>query len=692
MRIFPRVSALCTSVILAACSNGDSVVSENIKPNWLVGTPIEKSYDGMTDDLLTAGLGKTGLASGTSPTVSSPPTAAELRRLAIYNNYRALTDTVAGGGYGSFFGPNIDLKGNSTLGEGKIAGNEYLAFADSDGSGKENVSMLLQVPSSFDSNNPCIVAGPVSGSRGVYGAIGTTGEWALKHGCAVVYTDRGAGNGAHDLSSRKVTLIDGTLADVSTAGKNAQFVATLNDPNYISRKPGRFAFKHAHSQLNPERNWGRDTLRSIEFAFYTLNSKLAQGRLKFTPANTLVIATSVSNGGGSVLQAAEDDQLGLIDGVVAIEPQINVKPNLPIDVRKGGTTVSSFGKPLFDYITMAYLYQPCAALASSVSTAPGSPGNGIFGFFAVDATLGAARCSSLKDAGLVTGNTTADQSADALNRLHSLGWENESDFLHASHFAFSVPNAVAVTYANAFKQASVSDELCGFSLSSTDANGLPTVASSNPMYTIFSSGNGIPPTNGINLIAERSVGGAINEVLATSASTNRRDYNFDGAKCLRDLLTDLTVQSNIQAVSRDGQLRRKPTLIVHGRSDALVPVNHTSRAYLAANGLAEGANSKLSYIEVTNAQHFEAFLGYDTGLAQRYIPLTVYGTRALDLMWGYLKSGTPLPASQVVRTTPRGGSGNMANPLNDSNVPAIQITPSAANAITVNGGQVNIPN
>ena len=31
-----------------------------------------------------------------------------------------------------------------------------------------------------------------SGSRGVYGAI-STGEWGLKKGCAVAYTDKGAG-------------------------------------------------------------------------------------------------------------------------------------------------------------------------------------------------------------------------------------------------------------------------------------------------------------------------------------------------------------------------------------------------------------------------------------------------------------------------------------------------------------------
>ena len=68
-----------------------------------------------------------------------------------------------------------------------------------------------------------------------------------------------------------------------------------------------------------------------------------------------------------------------------------------------------------------------------------------------------------------------------------------------------------------------------------------------------------------------------------------------------------------------------------GRADALVPVNHASRAYYAANqGGARGV-SNVRYVEVTNAQHFDAFiafgalLGYDT----RFIPLHYYFGQAM---------------------------------------------------------------
>ena len=86
-------------------------------------------YDGVTNDLLTAGLGRTGLGSATPPGFADPlhPTAEELRRLAIYNNYRALVDPTPGGGYGTLYGPN-DGDGQVTTSEGLIAGDEYIAF------------------------------------------------------------------------------------------------------------------------------------------------------------------------------------------------------------------------------------------------------------------------------------------------------------------------------------------------------------------------------------------------------------------------------------------------------------------------------------------------------------------------------------------------------------------------------------
>ena len=695
LRILPLIVVTTLGGLLQGCSGGDDnnntpAPTVNAKPSG-IGAVTETKYDGTTDDLLTAGLGRTGLAAAVAPTLTlGSPTAAELRRLAIYTNYRALADMTANGGFGRFYGPNIDLAGNDTLGEGRIAGSESLTYID-DGSGRENVTLMVQIPDSFNANQPCIIAVPSSGSRGVYGGIGTTGEWGLKRGCAVAYTDKGTGSGAHELGSDNVQLIDGRLQTAATAGAAAQFRANITDAErstFNAASPNRFAYKHAHSQRNPEKDWGRYTRRSIEFAFYVLNERfgpaVAGGRgVKYEPSNTIVIASSVSNGGGAALMAAEEDTAGLIDAVVVSEPQINLRVPAGISVRRGVTVQPSIGRPLYDYITYANLFQPCAAIAASNAASP-------FLTFIV-ASRASNRCTALRNAGLLTSATTADQAEEANTLLRQYGYEPDSALLHASHYGFGVAPAVATTFVNAYARARVTDNLCGFSMGTTSATtGLPVAAAVSPMINLFSVGNGVPPTNGINLIANNAAGGAINDTLAVSASTSLQDYNFDGANCLRLRLIDPVTLTGIDEVRKTANLRGKPTMIVHGRSDALIPVNHSSRPYLGMNSLAEGSASRLRYIEVTNAQHFEtfnAFAGYDT----RFIPLHVYGLQALNLMWAHLTTGAALPPSQLVRTTPRGGAAGAAPALAAGNIPPIAASPVAGDQISVAGGAVTVP-
>ena len=95
------------------------------------GDFVRTRYDGVTDDLLTAGLGRSGLQAGaTAPGFADPlrPTAQELRRLAIFTNYRALLDVTPGGGFGTLYGPNVLADGTVTTGQGLIAGEEVLAY------------------------------------------------------------------------------------------------------------------------------------------------------------------------------------------------------------------------------------------------------------------------------------------------------------------------------------------------------------------------------------------------------------------------------------------------------------------------------------------------------------------------------------------------------------------------------------
>lgn len=671
-------------------------------PGFIEGPVIHKFYDGGSDDLLTGGLGRSGLENPVPPPFANPssPTAAELRIRAIHTNYRALADMSKNGGYGVLYGPNIDLAGNDTLGEGKIAGHEYLAYADT-GNGQRNVTVMVQVPTSFSPARPCIVAAPSSGSRGVYGAIGTTGEWGLKRGCAVTYTDKGTGNGVHDLQNHTVNLIDGLRADAVTAGKASNFTAPLSEAERLAfnaATSNRFAVKHAHSLQNPEKDWGNHVLQSIKFAFFVLNEHYGtpRNRRPINPENTIVIAASVSNGGGASLAAAEIDDGGLIDAVVVSEPQVQPGDLLGLTIRRSATAIPVIGKGLYDYITLANLYQPCAALAPANAGAPA-------GFFVV-ASRATNRCTSLRAKGLLTANTLVDQANEAQTILNQNGWEPESNILGPSHYGFSVAPAVAMTYANAHGRFGVQDNVCGFSFAATTAAGVPTGYAATSLVQIFSNGNGVPPSSGINLINNNSIGGPLNDPLSLSPSTGLQDYNIDGALCLRQLFTGVggaadRVRDGIEPIKRTANLRGKPAIIVHGRADNLVPVNHSSRPYYGKNKLAEGAASHLHYYEVTNAQHFEAFInpalvpgtsflaGYDT----RYIPLHVYGIEALNRMYEHLTSGTPLPPSQVVRTVPRGGVPGAAPAITPANVPPIANNPAAANRIVMDGSTLVVP-
>ena len=587
------------------------------------------------------------------------------------------------------YGPNIDLAGNDTLGEGKIAGEECIAYAD-DGSGRKNVTMMVQIPATFDPHNACIVAAPSSGSRGVYGAIGTTGEWGLKRGCAVAYTDKGTGNGAHDLQNDKVTLIDGLLADGATAGDASHFTARLSAAQraaFNAATPNRFAYKHAHSEQNPEKDWGEHVLESIRFAFHLLNDR----HHGISRRHTIVIASSVSNGGGASLAAAERDSHRLIDGVVVSEPQVQPRFDEHLKIVRGDHRVRHHSKGLYDYITLANLFQPCAALAPSNAGAPG-------GAFVVP-LFAANRCAALHAKGLLAATTLTEQATEAQAFLNKNGWEPESNILGPSHYGFQVAPAVTVTYANAYGRFRVQNNVCGFSLGGTvAATGAPAALPATVMALIFGTGNGVPPTSGINLINNNSVGGPLNDPVSVSPP-NVQDYNSNGADCLRRLFTSghadaHRVRAGIAEVKQTGRLHGKPAIIVHGRADNLVPVNHSSRPYFGLNKKADGRHSNLRYYEVTNAQHFEAFIGIQPLLAgydTRFIPLHVYGTQALNLMYAHLKQGAPLPASQVVRTTPRTGTPGAANPITAANVPPIPGSPAPGNRIRFHDNTVHVP-
>lgn len=232
MRRWQRRLALAGLGLLASAA---PVLAEGTRGGDVIVTPYPR---GGSDDLLTAGLGASGLNSVAAlPDITNPNDPAQLRRRAIVANYRALVDTTEAGGYGTLYGPTVG-KPEEAGPDGQIYGTEYLTFSRR---GERRVTMMVQVPDFFARGKrpPCIVTGPSSGSRGVYGAIGTSGEWGLKKGCAVAYTDKGTGTGAHDLAADTVTTLRGVRVPADEAGRRSNFTADL-------REAERVAFNEAY--------------------------------------------------------------------------------------------------------------------------------------------------------------------------------------------------------------------------------------------------------------------------------------------------------------------------------------------------------------------------------------------------------------------------------------------------------------
>ena len=713
-----------TGAALAACGGSDSdPLPVNTLPSGVtqISTtlyPATTAGNGSTaagQDLLTGGIGKTGLGAAAAPAYASPasPTAAELRRNALFANYRGILDPTVGGGYGTLYGPNVSKTGAVSASEGLIPGREYVAVLD-DGSGRKRTVMAVQVPDSFNPASACVVLGASSGSRGVYGAIGTAGEWGLKNGCAVALTDAGKGVGLYNLMDDTVNQVDGTRATRSAAGSLSTFAANISDAArsaYNALFPNRFALKQVHSQQNPEKDWGNDTLAAGRYALYVLNDRYGTpaNPVPFTAGNTTVIAGSASNGGAASVAAAEKDTSGLVDGVVASEPMTEMPTASGYGIRFGGAVVTGYGKTLADYTTYGNLYQPCAALAPGAALTEASVYNYIqlFGMTA----RATARCDSLAAKGLLSGADTAARALDALGKLRAYGWTPEHDTMHNAHYAIGNGPILSAMYPVSYGRFPVEANVCNTSFAAVNAAGDPVPASPVALAQSFAIANGT--ANGVpaSVVYNDSLGGAKAWQQAVSPSTGMADFGLDNALCQRALVTGTdpvsggaltasstptkaqsdAVKAGIAEVVLSGNLRGKPTLIVSGRSDALVPVNNNARAYTAYNHVVEGAASKLRYIEVVNAQHFDGFLPL-SGFDSRFVPLHPYFNQAMDVMYAHLKSGAPLPASQVVRTTPRGGMPGAAPALTAANVPPFVTTPAAANQIGFDGNALTVPN
>jgi hydroxybutyrate-dimer hydrolase len=592
-------------VMLFACASYETG-KESAMPEVDYGEVRVTEHRGH-DDLLSAGLGLAGLAGAPVPFANPlDPSAEELRRRAIQTSWKGIADLRPRGGYGSLYGGVPD-----------VPGREYQAFARIPGARAPH-RVLLQLPDHFDRQKRCLVVTASSGSRGIYGAIALAGAWGLPHGCAVAYTDKGTGAGYFDYADNSGVALDGRRAKRGEAPLEFQ---PLPGPPVTG-----IAIKHMHSGDNPEAEWGKHVVQAAQFGLAMLDRAFPE-EAPFTPQNTKIIATGISNGGGAVLQAAGLDKIGFFAGVVALEPNVHVKDH---------------GRPLYDYATEAAVWLPCALSAEEFAGVPMARG-----------PRGAAlpawlfRCASLRAQGKLSGSTLAQQSAQARDYLHARGWTDEVMSTAATTTAFDLWRVVAAGYASSYLRRSASDMPCSFHYAAIGADGAPGVTDPVARASWWADGSGIPPGNGIGLF------GGVN----VSA-----DPTLIGNECLRALWTgdDHEAQALHASVAETAaRMPRQdlPMWVIHGASDGLLPTAFSSEPYV--EWLRDEGRRPI-YWKVPHAQHFDAFLALP-GFGDRHVPLLPYGYLALDRLWAHLYDAEAWPVDPPTPAAQPRGAGALTN-------------------------------
>ncbi len=600
---------LAAAMSLAGCAGAPTHADSASVPM----SSILQSRHAGDDDLLTAGLGAAGLSSPIPPPFADPahPSAAELRRRAIWSNWRGIADLAPGSGYGTLYGAIAP-----------VPGREFHALMKIPGATHPH-RVLLQVPDSFDPAKPCIVVTASSGSRGVYGAIALAGSWGLAHGCAVAYTDKGTGTGYVEVGASDAVGLDGVRR---SDGEEVEFSASATTPPVANAAAPPIATKHANSGDNPEADWGRHVQQAVEFARHVLGREFPANH--FDGKATRVIAVGVSNAGGAVLRAAElpGDWL---DAVVAVSPNIQS---------------GAGGRPIYDYGTEAALYLPCALDVPIFDDAPlARPG----GKHSPGAAL---RCASLQSAGLLPAGTPEAAARAALDHLHAQGWTDAAIGAGALDIAFDLWRSIAVTYASSYTRSAADAMPCGFSFHAVDAAGAPRAPTGAERAAWWSDASGIPPGAGVSVV---------------DPSLSGSDPTFKGLQCLRALWSDPAspqhdaLHAGIEATRAALPRAGLPVLVIHGESDGLVVEAFTSAPYVS---WAKSADRDVRYWRVDNAQHFDAFLGLPA-MAASYVPMLAYAYHGLDRVWAHLETGAPMPGDAQIATTPRKLVGGALVPL-----------------------------
>ena len=330
------------------------------------------------------------------------------------------------------------------------------------------------------------------------------------------------GNGIYDITNQQGFTIEGKIAK-----DNLLFNPKIkNREIFIENNPNRYAVKQLHSKQNPEHNWGKYILNSIEFALYEINDRFSATNTRdFNADNTLILIYGAEDGASAALKAGELDKNGIIDGIVAVNPQIQPNPDITsLSIQNKTSSRSLKYNSIPDYATLAALYIPCAIPAIE----PNKSDNYVP--YALKYLYSQNRCDALKKAKLLTTGTPKE----ALDKLHDYGWRPEME-IQLPYFYYKESIAFPYQYISSYGRFDVTENMCDYSVASTQQDRLYNFGEVMPLKEvnfseIWSLSNGHLPiwadkdVTAIDLVVNKDIVSPRRAWYSSSEIENQIDY------------------------------------------------------------------------------------------------------------------------------------------------------------------------
>jgi hydroxybutyrate-dimer hydrolase len=347
---------------------------------------------------------------------------------------------------------------------------------------------------------------------------------------------------------------------------------------------------------------------------------------------------------------AEEDTQGLIDGVVAVEPNTAMGA-VDFSIKQGDQTwgPESVGWSLYDYFALGGVFMPCATADFATDMDPEAPRHYRY-----------RRCMDLKERGFLTSPDDANLPAEAAQKLIDNGFLPESIDLITNLENF-YPRITA-NYSNSYGRYRLSDDLCQVTFVDTsdttiNVGNFDGIATDAEIMNKYVGENIVLDPLNLRDYEDNMFG--LDKDLCFYALSIYGRSELKAAKLYNTYKHDnkayKRVQRGLKKTIMSGNLQGIPAILIQGRSDQVVAPNHGARAYYAKNRQVENRNDVV-YWEVENGHHLEMFQHFYNigifGASTEITYLNPYFHEAMDQMFDYLANGTAIAPSQVIRTVP----------------------------------------